>query len=178
MANANQTLDEAALARLTPAMTEARLQWLEEPFPVDDLEAYGRWPRGLGLPLALGKNARGQSGIEHVLALGADVVQPDITKTLGITGGLEVGRAIVAAGRRLCFHMFGGAVELFASAHLAAAIVGSDWLEMDATENPLLASTPTRPPEIADGALLLPQGPGLGIELAASALASSAAGTQ
>ena len=67
-------------------------------------------------------------------------MQPDITKTGGFTEGLEIGRRAVAAGRKLCFHMFGGAVGLFASAHLTAAIDGAHWLEMDANPNPLLDS--------------------------------------
>jgi L-alanine-DL-glutamate epimerase-like enolase superfamily enzyme len=169
MADANQTLDAAGLARLAPVLVEAKLEWLEEPFPVDDREAYRTWPRGLGVPLAFGENARGDDGLAEVIGLGADVVQPDITKTLGITGGLRVGRAVVAAGRRLCFHMYGGAVGLYASAHLSAAIPGADWLEMDAMPNPLLDDTLTAPPVVADGALRLPDGPGLGIALAPDA---------
>ena len=170
MTDANQTLDAAGLARLTPDLGAARLGWLEEPFPVDDLEAYRRWPRELGIPLALGENARGRAEFARVLELGADVVQPDITKSGGITEGLEIGRAVVAAGRRLCFHMFGGAVGLFASAHLAAAIDGADWLEMDANPNPLLEETLSVRPTVADGALVLPDEPGLGIALAPAAV--------
>jgi D-galactarolactone cycloisomerase len=173
MADANQTLDATTFAALAPLLSEAGLQWLEEPFPVDDLDAYRRWPRALGVPLAFGENARGEDGLERVIELGADVVQPDITKTLGITGGLTVGRRVVAAGRRLCFHMYGGAVGLYASAHLAAAIDGADWLEMDAMPNPLLDETLTTRPEIIDGALILPDGPGLGIALAPRALPRS-----
>ncbi len=167
MADANQILDAASFARIAPVLAEVGLQWLEEPFPVDDVEAYRSWPRALGVPLAFGENARGDDGLAAVIALGADVVQPDITKTLGITGGLRVGRTVVAAGRRLCFHMYGGAVGLYASAHLAAAIDGADWLEMDAMPNPLLDETLTVRPQVDEGDLILPDGPGLGITLAA-----------
>ncbi len=166
-ADANQILDAASFARIAPVLAEVGLQWLEEPFPVDDVEAYRAWPRALGVPLAFGENARGDDGLAAVIALGADVVQPDITKTLGITGGLRVGRTVVAAGRRLCFHMYGGAVGLYASAHLAAAIDGADWLEMDAMPNPLLDETLTVRPQVDEGDLILPDGPGLGITLAA-----------
>ena len=171
MADANQTLDATSFAALAPILTEIGLQWLEEPFPVDDVAAYRAWPRALGIPLAFGENARGGPEFEQVIAIGADVVQPDITKSLGITEGLEVGRRIVAAGRRLCFHMYGGAVGLYASAHLAAAIDGADWLEMDAMPNPLLDETLTTRPTVIDGALVLPDGPGLGIALADDARA-------
>jgi L-alanine-DL-glutamate epimerase-like enolase superfamily enzyme len=171
MADANQTLDATSFAALVPILTEVGLHWLEEPFPVDDVDAYRAWPRALAIPLAFGENARGDAEFDRAIALGADVVQPDITKSLGVTEGLEVGRRVVAAGRRLCFHMYGGAVGLYASAHLAAAIDGADWLEMDAMPNPLLDETLTTRPEIVDGALVLPDGPGLGVSLSSDARA-------
>ena len=120
-------------------------------------------------PLALGENAIGETDFERVVA-SADVVQPDITKTCGITDGLVVGRRVVAAGKKLCFHMFGGGVGLYASAHLTAAIDGAHWLEMDANPNPLLSDMLAEPPRIEDGALLLSQKPGIGIDLAPQAL--------
>jgi L-alanine-DL-glutamate epimerase-like enolase superfamily enzyme len=163
MADANQTLDAERLAALGPAIAAARLDWFEEPFPVDDVRAYRDWP--LATPLAFGENAVGEDGIAEVIAMGAAVVQPDITKTGGITGGLAMGRRAIAAGRRLCFHMFGGAVGLWASAQLAAALPGADWVEMDGNPNPLLTRTLDVTPRVVDGDLILPPGPGLGVTL-------------
>lgn len=170
MADANQTMTAESFRALLPALQAARLEWLEEPFPVDDVGAYRNWPRQHGICVAFGENAQGTAQLREVIALGADVVQPDITKTLGISEGLEVGKAAVAAGRRLCFHMFGGAVGLYASAHLTAAIDGAHWLEMDANPNPLLAETLDVQPVVEDGALLLPAGPGLGVQLVPGAV--------
>jgi L-alanine-DL-glutamate epimerase-like enolase superfamily enzyme len=149
----------------------ARLLWVEEPFPVDDLQAYRDWPRELGLPLAFGENARGVDGLDEVIALGADVVQPDITKTAGITAGLEIGRRVVAAGRKLCLHMYGGGLGVLASAHLTAAIDGAHWLETDANENPLYDEVFAPAIRIAGGELELPEGPGLGVALRDDAVA-------
>ncbi|MHB2169704.1 mandelate racemase/muconate lactonizing enzyme family protein [Alsobacter sp. R-9] len=166
MADANQTMTAETLRDMLPAIQAARLDFLEEPFPVDDVEAYRNWPRDIGVPLAFGENAQGLDQLRQVIALGADTVQPDITKTAGFTEGLEIGRAVVAAGRKLCLHMFGGAVGLYASAHLTAAIPGAHWLEMDANPNPLLESTLDVVPAVRDGCLMLPSGPGLGVTLA------------
>jgi D-galactarolactone cycloisomerase len=166
MADANQTMTQESFRDLLPAIQAARLAFLEEPFPVDDREAYRTWPRELGIPIAFGENAQGLPQLDDVIALGADYVQPDITKTGGFTEGLEIGRRAVAAGRKLCFHMFGGAVGLFASAHLTAAIDGAHWLEMDANPNPLLDSVLDVRTVVEDGCLLLPPGPGLGTTIA------------
>ncbi len=169
MADANQTMSRAYFRALLPALRDARLEFLEEPFPVDDTDAYREWPRDAGLPLAFGENAQGLASLDEVIAL-ADVVQPDITKTGGVSEGLEIGRRAVAVGRKLCLHMFGGAVGLYASAHVTAAIAGAHWLEMDANPNPLLDLTLEQKPAVEDGALLLPSGDGLGVTLAPGAV--------
>lgn len=166
MADANQTLSVADLRDLTDDIRAARLQWLEEPFPIDDDAAYRAWPVIDDLPLALGENARGPDGIAAIMDVyDPAVVQPDITKTAGITEGLEIAHAVVARGKRLCFHMFGGAVGLYGSAHLAAAVEGADWLEMDANPNPLYEKTVNVPPRVERDELLLTGKAGLGIEL-------------
>ena len=166
MADANQTMTPESFRDMLPALQAAGLAFLEEPFPVDDVHAYRTWPRDIGIPIAFGENAQGLAQLDEVIALGADYVQPDITKTGGFTEGLEIGRRAVAAGRKLCFHMFGGAVGLFASAHLTAAIDGAHWLEMDANPNPLLDSVLDVKAVVEDGCLLLPSGPGLGVGIA------------
>jgi L-alanine-DL-glutamate epimerase-like enolase superfamily enzyme len=61
--------------------------------------------------------------------------------------------------------MFGGPIGLYASAHLAAATDGADWVEMDANPNPLFEAVVTAPPRVEDGCLMLPGGSGLGVEL-------------
>ena len=93
------------------------------------------------------------------------VIQPDITKTLGISEGLVVGRRVLAAGKRLCFHMYGGPVGLIASAQLTAGLRG-DWLEMDGNPNPLYDRVVATPPMVRDGCLILDGTPGLGVTLA------------
>lgn len=171
MTDANQTLTRESFAALRDDLTAARVLWVEEPFPVDDVAAYRDWPRDSGLALAFGENARGLAGLEEVIALGADVVQPDITKTAGITQGLAIGRRAIAAGRKLCLHMYGGGLGVLASAHLTAALDGAHWLETDANDNPLYAEVFTPPIQIAGGDLIMPSGPGLGAELLDGAVA-------
>lgn len=167
MADGNQALTPEQVEELMPDMEAARLGWLEEPFPVDEVRAYHAFgARGL-IPLAWGENARGVEEVQACIESPALVIQPDITKTLGFSEGLEVGKRVVAAGKRLCFHMYGGPLGVYASAELAAAIPGSDWVETDANPNPLYDRLVTRPPEVRDGTLILSDRPGLGVDLAA-----------
>lgn len=167
MVDGNQRLTPDTLKGIAGLLMDAGLDWLEEPFPVDDAAAYAGWPHGLdGVPLALGENEQGADGLARMIAAyGPRVVQPDLTKTLGVTEGMTVGRQVVADGRRLCFHMNGGPFGLYASAHVAAAIAGSDWVEMDCNPNPLFDDLSDAPPRVEDGDLLLPGGPGLGASI-------------
>lgn len=167
MADANQTLMPDGLRALADPIRAADLAWLEEPFPIDDVAAYAAWPVIDGLPLAMGENSRGLEEINSLMdTLDPAVIQPDITKTAGISEGMEIARAVIQRQKRLCFHMFGGAVGLYASAHLAAAVDGSDWVEMDANPNPLYDKVLDVPPRVEDDALLLTGRPGLGVDIA------------
>jgi L-alanine-DL-glutamate epimerase-like enolase superfamily enzyme len=58
--------------------------------------------------------------------------------------------------------MYGGPVGLYASAHLAAAIDGMSWLEMDSMPNPLFGMLLPEAPSVREGRLALPAGAGLG----------------
>lgn len=165
MADGNQALEEDEAEGLIPDLAAARLEWLEEPFPVDDTEAYARFATRSPVPLAWGENARGLDGLQGCIDSAAQVIQPDITKTLGISDGLVVGQRVIAAGKRLCFHMYGGPIGLIASAQLSAALQ-ADWLEMDGNPNPLYDRVLETPPQVRDGNLILSDTPGLGVTLA------------
>ena len=99
-----------------------------------------------------------------------DIVQPDITKTGGITRGRLICERMLGAGKPVCLHMYGGPVGLYASAHLMAAIAGTMWLEMEATPNPIFARLLNAPPVVAGGALVLPDAPGIGVSLDVGAI--------
>jgi L-alanine-DL-glutamate epimerase-like enolase superfamily enzyme len=167
MADATQSFRLEALRPLALPLADLTLEWLEEPFLADDIEAYAKWrdePRRP--PVALGENTYRLEGFRQILdVVRPDIVQPDITKTAGISDGREICRAIIAAGPRACLHMYGGPIGLYASAHLSAAIDGMSWLEMDSMPNPLFEMLLPQAPQVNDGKLALPKGAGLGDNL-------------
>ncbi|MGE3064871.1 MAG: mandelate racemase/muconate lactonizing enzyme family protein [Hyphomicrobiaceae bacterium] len=167
MADATQSFSLSRLRTLAPELARLSLDWLEEPFLADDWDSYVAWRDEPGRPpVALGENTYRKAGFRRVLdEIGPDVVQPDITKTGGISEGREICRDILAAGKRACLHMYGGPVGLYASAHLSAAIDGMSWLEMDSKSNPLFDMLLNDAPVVHDGRLALPRGAGLGDNL-------------
>ena len=73
----------------------------------------------LGTPLAAGENIAGEAAFAVAINSGAlGVVQPDLGKWGGFSGGVPVARRIVERGRLFCPHWLGGGIGLLASAHL------------------------------------------------------------
>lgn len=172
MLDASQGQTPESLMGIMVVLEAARLDWMEEPFPVDDTAAYREWRGTPGRPpLAMGENSYCEAGFRTLLAeIDPDWAQPDITKTAGITLGGRLCAMGKAAGKQVALHMYGGPVGLYASAQLAAARSDVDLVEMDAKPNPLFAHLETAP-EVADGRLRLAAGPGLGITIDPSVLA-------
>jgi L-alanine-DL-glutamate epimerase-like enolase superfamily enzyme len=167
MADATQSYSLDRLKPLAGPLAELSLDWLEEPFPADDMAAYKAWTsERVRPPVALGENSYRATAFRRLVEdIGPDVLQPDITKTAGISEGREICRHIIGAGKRACLHMYGGPVGLYASAHLTAAIDGISWLEMDSLPNPLFDLLLEEAPVIRNGKLSLPTGAGLGENL-------------
>jgi L-alanine-DL-glutamate epimerase-like enolase superfamily enzyme len=169
MADATQSFDLGTLRPLAEQLAALDLGWLEEPFPVDDFDSYRSWrDEPVRPPVAMGENSYRESGFQQLLDdIAPEILQPDITKTGGISEGRLICRRILDAGRRACLHMYGGPIGLYASAHLAAALDGVSWLEMDSLPNPLCDRLLLNGPGVESGQLLLPQGAGLGDDLIA-----------
>ena len=91
-------------------------------------------------------------------------VQPDVAKWGGISLVYKVASAAVARGQVFCPHYLGGALGLYASAHVLAAVGGGGYLEIDVNPNPLRTELLNKPPRIVEGQFVLPDAPGLGVE--------------
>ncbi len=166
MLDVNSSWDaETAIATVSELGGE-RLSWLEEPIPVDaPIDTWRRLADAAPMPLAGGENMVTAEMFDIALSHPAlRVLQPDITKWGGFSGGLPLARRIVADGRRYCPHMFTGAPGLLASAHLLAASNSPDGtLEYGVGHNPARDCLLDR--SVDGGMLALGESPGLGLEV-------------
>lgn len=166
MIDANQAWDvQEALDRIS-AYEKYDLLFVEEPLPARDLAGYRELVGKSPVPIAGGENIYGKENFKQALEHNClDIVQPDITKT----GGLSEARDIcsLAASWRLPYalHMFGNAVGLAATLHLATALPGGLFQETDANPNPLREELLSEALRFADGCFHLSEKPGLGVEL-------------
>jgi D-galactarolactone cycloisomerase len=139
--------------------------WLEEPFyPADDHAAMARIREKVRIPLAGGENLGNLNDVRWAVDLRAvDIVQPSIAKIGGIT---ELRRALAyAASRntRAVPHSPYVGPALAAALHVIAAMPQEVVCEHRFCD---LAASPIGDCVISkNGALAIPQGPGLGFEV-------------
>lgn len=156
MTDFNQALDLGeALVRLH-ALDGEGLQWFEEPIVYDNYEGCAQLARELKTPIQIGENIYGpRSFWRAVQAQAADLYMPDLMRIGGVTGFMRCAAIAGAAGIPLSSHLY---PEV--SAHLLRASESTHWLEWRDWAHPFVA----RPFEVKDGAVLVPDRPGSGLE--------------
>ncbi|UIJ73442.1 mandelate racemase/muconate lactonizing enzyme family protein [Aurantimonas sp. HBX-1] len=164
--NAAYGLDEIRM--LMPVLDDCRVGWLEEPFPPHDTYSY-RKAAALGrTPLAAGENHYTRFEFAELLRDDAiSVLQPDLSKTGGITETLRIAGMASARKQKLYPHTSMTGLNMAASLHLLNGIENAGLFEADATRiNPFRVELTGHSFEInAVGEIRAPDGPGLGVEI-------------
>jgi L-alanine-DL-glutamate epimerase-like enolase superfamily enzyme len=172
----DRSYDFKTVSSLAKAMSAFHPLWLEEPLPPDDHAAY-RKLKALGhLPLATGEHEQEESGfLDLIRTRAVDYVQMDVC----CQGGFDMGRRVVEAlkkeGLRFAFHSWGTTLEVLAAAHFGICFpeTAVEWLEHPCHANrgragmypfELADDILSEPLAIEKGHLLVPDGPGLGID--------------
>ena len=140
--------------------------WFEEPFAPEDLDTFAALHGTLEVPMAAGENEFGLQGFRELIRLGCvDIVQPDVSRSGGITEAIRIGQLAHQHGLRVATHSWSDAVAVMANAHVVAALANGVTVEVDQTDTPLINDLLTEPLHIVDGELHLNDAPGLGIDL-------------
>jgi len=165
------------VARLAGEMGELNIRWLEEPLPPDDHEAYARLKRMDLAPLASGEHEPNELRFLDLIDSGAvDYVQMDLVCQGGYATARRLFPDIARAGLRFAFHSWGTGLEAIAAAHLGVCWPESvvRWLEYPCYSTdirefmypfPLATEIVKQPLAIERGELVVPRGPGLGVEI-------------
>jgi D-galactarolactone cycloisomerase len=171
MLDANGAYSAADAIELARRIEDLHIAWFEEPVVADDLDGYERVRAATSIPLAAGEAEFTRYGARDLLARRLiDVLQPDVARSGGISETLKMIALAAAHHVRYAPHVgFSAAVCVAASLHLAAVAPNFWTYECIYTVNPLrerLAVSPVGgPDQLVDGALPVPGGPGLGIDL-------------
>ncbi len=154
--------------QVMPGMDELNVAWLEEPFPAHDYRSY-KLAKGFGrTPLAAGENHYTRFEFNRVIEDGViTILQPDLSKTGGITEALRI--AAMASAYKLPIHPHSSMTGLnhAASIHFLAAIDNGGYFEGDVSRsNKFRDDLVSRPYEVdKDGNVWPLDKPGLGLEV-------------
>jgi len=165
-ANVGYTLED--VRRVMPALEDLGVRWLEEPFPAHDYRSYAT-ARSFGtVPLAAGENHFTRFEFSRLIEENSvDVIQPDLSKSGGITECLRI--AAMASAHKLQVHphtsMTG--INMAASIHFLAAIDNGGYFEGDVSRDNLFRDELTsKPYELSkDGTVRPLEAPGIGVEV-------------
>ncbi len=166
-ANTGCTVEDAR--RLMPGLEAAGVSWLEEPFPAHDHRSYAIAKTFARIPLAAGENHYTRFEFHRLIEDGAiTILQPDLSKTGGMTEGLRI--AAMASAWKLPVHPHTSlsALNMAASIHFLCAIDNGGYFEADISKiNPyrdqLCSQKPYQVTE--DGTVRPLEAPGIGLDV-------------
>ncbi len=167
MIDAGQAWDLKAALRMATVYERYGISWLEEPLHPDDFAGYRELCSRTTIPIAAGEQESSWLAFERLVdEAGLDVVQPDLGRCGGFTGGKRIAAHTHARRKRLVPHAFKSGVLLAASAHFAAALPNGGMVEYTVSTSPIARDLAIDPVDFADGIVTIPPGrAGLGVEL-------------
>jgi galactonate dehydratase len=141
--------------------------WLEEMLPQDNLAVYAELAAATSLPLCVSERLMTRWGFRELMDNGAArVLMPDICWCGGISEAKKIASAAETYFRPIAPHNCGGPVLHAATLHLAANVTNlyiAESVRRHYGDEYRGLVTNTYP--VREGALPIPQGPGLGVEL-------------
>ena len=176
VADVNFIYSEDEAEALSRHLVDYGVVWLEEPVVPENREGYIRLSRKPGVALAGGESEFVASEFTDLITAGAvKYVQPDVTRAGGITECRKIALLADAFHSRYAPHVgFSGIVCVAASLQLAAAMPNTYAYECMINPNPFREELGINPyglaHQLVDGDVVMPERPGLGIDLDWSAI--------
>lgn len=166
-ANTNYTLDD--VRKVMPAYEEAAVGWLEEPFAPQDRRAYAVAVTLGRVPLAAGENQFTRYEFSTLLEDGhVQFVQPDLSKTGGITEAMRIAAMASAVKLSVNPHTSATAINMATTIHFLCGIDNPGYFEGDVTSlNPFRDQLADKPPYVLDsnGCVTPYEGVGIGLKI-------------
>lgn len=162
LADVNQGWDEVRAIRVGRQLEEIGLYWLEEPLPYEDLEGCARVSAALDMRIATGESDYTSLGMKrHLDVRAADVLMPDLGRMGGVTEYRRAADLCRAYHQPVSSHLFMEAsCHVLAAAPNALILEHMDWWQDLYTERLVVDA----------GHVLVPERPGIGLDLSARAL--------
>ena len=168
LVDANTGYSVADARAAMPGLDAHGVGWLEEPFPAHDHRSYALAATFGRVPLAAGENHYTRFEFTRVTEDRViTILQPDLSKTGGITEGLRI--AAMASAWKLSVnpHTSMTGLNMAASTHFLAAIDNAGYFEADVSKGNLFRDTLVGTPYTLgkDGCVRPLEKPGVGVEV-------------
>jgi L-alanine-DL-glutamate epimerase-like enolase superfamily enzyme len=166
MVDAHGTWSVREAQRFARKVEDCDLAWLEEPVSPENLAGQAEVRRSTDIPIAAGESEQTRFAFRDMIAAGAvDVCQPDPAIAGGITETHRIAALAAAHGLTVAPHLWGSAILFAAGLHLAVSTPCVTLVEFSRGHNPLLNDLVEETVDLADGHVLAPDRPGLGLTL-------------
>jgi L-alanine-DL-glutamate epimerase-like enolase superfamily enzyme len=151
--------------RVGRALEELGYVWFEEPVQHYHTESFHKVATALDIAIAAGEQEYTLQGVKRLIDAGVDIVQPDIIKTGGFTGLLDMAAVARAAGVDFVPHQTQPTIGHMANLHFTASLLHghypAEYADMSGQQGVVL-KTPLCP---QNGKIILNDRPGLGLEI-------------
>jgi L-alanine-DL-glutamate epimerase-like enolase superfamily enzyme len=150
-------------------LAEYDVFWLEEPLHPDDIDGYRELCDRSPVRIAAGEEMTTVHEFRDLIERGhLDVLQPDVARAGGVTETMRIAALAHAHGRPIVPHHYSTGILGTVSVHVNASIPNHLFQETPAPGegSPLNADLVVPRVQLdEDGCIVIPKGPGLGIEL-------------
>ncbi|HZO86820.1 MAG TPA: mandelate racemase/muconate lactonizing enzyme family protein [Chthonomonadaceae bacterium] len=168
--DANNGYSVQGAIRVGRALEELGYAWFEEPVQHYHMESFAKVAAALDIAVAAGEQEYTLQGVKRLIEAGVEIVQPDIVKTGGFTGLMDMAVLARTYGVDLVPHQTQPSVGHRANLHFVAALAHAhypcEYNDKSGTQDVVF----TRPLGPVNGLFTLPDTPGLGLELAEAEL--------
>lgn len=167
MLDAAKSYDRRGALRVGRALEELDFAWFEEPISQYDLEGQAELRRVLDIPLAGAETVAGHVwSVAETLRAGAlDMVLCDVYWKAGVTGMLKTAILCEAMGIGIASHHAASPLMNFANLHVLCGATNAGYIEILVPEEGYDYALMNYLAPDAEGFVVAPQGPGLGVDL-------------
>jgi L-alanine-DL-glutamate epimerase-like enolase superfamily enzyme len=160
-------LDVTSAIQVAKGVEPMRPLFYEDPLHVPENEGWRALRQATRIPLLVGEKVEMLRGFKPFLDQQIpDIIHPDLAFCGGITGARKIADYAYTMRTPLALHNVGSLVLCCASAHFGSAIFNFYRSEsaLGRTTRHVEKMSAARPPEVKNGELKVPEGPGLGFE--------------
>ncbi|GGG01847.1 mandelate racemase/muconate lactonizing enzyme family protein [Paenibacillus abyssi] len=178
LVDCNHAYNAFTAVKMAKELEKFNVMWLEEPVVPEDRMGYREVRSSTNIPIAGGECEFTRFGFRDLFLGGCvDIAQPDICVSGGFSEWMKIQALASSFGVTVIPHVWGSGIALSAALHVLASIPPSPHtantvplqnepiVEYDRNPNPLRDELLKTPITLQKGKVLVPQHPGLGIEV-------------